>query len=139
GLDRIAFGIHVLGVATLRVARASQEWAARPLAQNHRLATFVTDVLRRLAGQNRLALVVEIHRGPAFRVPAAAQEWPARTHPLNHWLAARRAFMLRRYGRFSRGFILRSFDVLALRIARAPKEFSHLADFLSERFSALWA
>src|SRR5207245_140959 len=80
-------------------AAAPQERPARPLAQHHRLAALVADVLRRHRRAHRLALGVEVHRGLALRVAAAAEERPAPPHPLDHRLAALGALVLRRLRR----------------------------------------
>src|SRR5207302_888795 len=120
-LQRITFGIDILGILALGIARACHERSTRTFADHHRLAALFAGVLRRPTGQNRLALGVEVHRRPALWIAAAAQECSPRSHPLQHRLATGRTGMLGHLrGRLVFAFAL--LGVIALRIARAAQE-----------------
>src|SRR5262249_18260030 len=139
--DRVALGVHVLGVFALGVAAAGQERAAPPFADHHRRAALLALVLGRPGSRHRLALGVEVHRHPALRVAGTAQEWPARADPLQHRLAAVGANVLgldrSLAGRFVAGWL----GVIALRIARTPEETGAglLAETRQQRLAALGA
>src|SRR5262249_53423661 len=64
GIDRllrVALGVHVHDALALGVAGAAQERPALALAQHHRLAALLADVLRRLCRQDRLAVLADVH------------------------------------------------------------------------------
>src|SRR5207249_6124933 len=74
--DRVAVGVHVQGVAALRVAGAGQERPAAAFTDDHRAVALLALVLRRPRRDDRLALGVEVHGRLAFGVAGAAEERP---------------------------------------------------------------
>src|SRR5262249_39569057 len=139
-LERVALGVDVLGIAALGIARAGQERPARPLAQDHRLAALIANMLGRLAGQDRFTLRIEVHGRLAVGVTPASPEGAALTHAFEHRLAAFRAQMLGHFRGRPCFLTLARLDVLAAFFpARATNKLVArlLAVLNDERFAAL--
>src|SRR5205823_4028068 len=127
GLDRLALVVHGHGVAALGVARAAEEGPAGTLAQGHRLAALLANVLGLDHRGHGVALRVDVERLLARRVARARQERPALALAEHQRLAALGAPVLGLDGRRAGGAVHRA-GRLALGVLRAAEELAGPAE-----------